>query len=398
MRCLPIRPDQLLRLWVAVAGVFVAGCGGSSGDAPPAPDPPPQEEPLEPGPEVLNDTGVARVACYAMAGDDLVDCADASARDLSPVQDGMTGRDATAPDDSDGRLGFSFEPVPRRSGGLHDLTECVRDNVTGKVWEGKGDATSPRPGSRAFLNDPVDPAGNDVTRHVAAVNAERLCGFADWRLPTVLELQGLVDYGRPGPGFRLDPVWFPNLSAAVKHAWTSDALGTGDASAVWTVDLTTGYPVPASRRPGFDVGARLVRGGRPAPAGPRFVFTVGSNEVLDALTGLTWRRCTFGSVIDVTNCGSGSFFMTHEQALRFTRNSTDWRVPNIKELSTLVDRSRTPPLRFSSAFPNLTTNGTFYWTSTPAPDGPGQVLVTGFRDGELAAHPRAAGAFLLLVK
>ena len=78
----------------------------------------------------LNDTGVSAIQCFAAGSDALLACDSAQVRALSPLQDGALGRDATAATNAsgDGKLGFQFSAV---AGG------CVRDEVTGLVWEPK---------------------------------------------------------------------------------------------------------------------------------------------------------------------------------------------------------------------------------------------------------------------
>jgi hypothetical protein len=46
-----------------------------------------------------------------------------------------------------------------------------------------------------------------------------LCGYTDWRMPTVEELQSIVDYGKPHPGPAINTSWFPNTPSNVY--WTA---------------------------------------------------------------------------------------------------------------------------------------------------------------------------------
>jgi hypothetical protein len=85
----------------------------------------------------LNDTGITSSQCFAAGGTSFYSCSSVAALALSSAQDGMVGRDVTAPDGTDGVLGFSFSLVPKTGGGTYDKTECVKDNVTGLMWEGK---------------------------------------------------------------------------------------------------------------------------------------------------------------------------------------------------------------------------------------------------------------------
>jgi hypothetical protein len=89
---------------------------------------------------------------------------------------------------------------------------------------------------------------------VAAVNAARLCGYSDWRLPTADELQGIVDYGVAYPDPTIDVTWFPNTQQGVY--WT----GTGYAGRsyyAWYVNFGDGLVYSNLR--GYHGHVRLVR-------------------------------------------------------------------------------------------------------------------------------------------
>lgn len=146
-----------------------------------------------------------------------------------PGQDANQGRDATANDDSDGRAGFSFTKLDAVSQPLANQQatylaqpwNCVRDNVTGLIWEVK----TTNSGLRGFTNkytwyDPnastnggdagsVGPSDNcggltncntdEYRRFLDAFdNGKGLCGFKHWRVPTREELRSILDYGIVG--------------------------------------------------------------------------------------------------------------------------------------------------------------------------------------------------------
>ena len=122
--------------------------------------------------------------------------------------------------------------VPK-TGGMYDKTECVKDSITGLVWEGKNPGgSSSRLSTSTYTNYEgtgigQKPDGSNATQaevnaitnsigYVHSVNSSGLCGFTDWRLPTKAELQGIVV---SGPGPTIDSEWFPNTQP---HGyWTS---------------------------------------------------------------------------------------------------------------------------------------------------------------------------------
>ncbi|WP_279638483.1 DUF1566 domain-containing protein [Leptospira yasudae] len=95
-------------------------------------------------------------------------------------------------------------------------------------------------------------------------------------------------------------------------------------------------------------------------------FTDNSNGTITSGSGLVWQKCSQGQ--DVMNCSIGvpttsnwASALSYCNAL--TLNGRVWRLPNVKELISLVDHGRSAnPIINTSIFPN--TQGAFYWTST----------------------------------
>lgn len=211
----------------------------------------------------LNDTGITASQCYQAGSNTLVSCTSAGALALNNQQDGMVGRDVTAIGTSDGKLGFSYSAV-----GDYAITECVKDNITGLIWEGKT-ATGTRAGSNTYTNYHSSYYGTQaqmdaVTNtygYVAAVNAAGLCGASDWRLPTPDELQSLVDYGVAYPGPTIDATWLPNTrGTTLSEGYWSSAPYIGEANGAWGVNF--GYGFVGSNFRYNRLAVRLVRAGQ----------------------------------------------------------------------------------------------------------------------------------------
>jgi hypothetical protein len=119
---------------------------------------------------------------------------------------GKTGQTAFWGPGSDGDIepGRSLDYVDNGDGTITDLS-------TGLMWEKKDDsdgihgqkfsyqwqASGYGPGLSEFL---------DVLNDVAGGGASCFAGYCDWRIPSVKELQSLVDYGRDGDR-SIDPIF-----------------------------------------------------------------------------------------------------------------------------------------------------------------------------------------------
>ena len=92
----------------------------------------------------------------------------------------------------------------------------------------------------------------------------------------------------------------------------------------------------------------------------------GDGTVTDPTTGLTWMRCSMGMAWTGTTCAGYAkdyFGSTQVTALTTTfAGHSDWRMANIRELQTIVDRSRYGALD-QAAFPG--SQGGNFWSATP---------------------------------
>lgn len=126
-------------------------------------------------------------------------------------------------------------------------------------------------------------------------------------------------------------------------------------------------------------------------ADPRFVPSATGEEVTDTQTGLIWRRCPEGQVWISSTCSGSSVYYTWDDALAHAKNTATstgvaWRLPNVKELQTLVDRKLANPAIDSSVFPNVPS--VFFWTSTPWVSNTSRVWLVHFRHGYVAQDYR----------
>ena len=252
----------------------------------------------------------------------------------------------------------------------------ITDNVTGLMWQ--------------------KDQGDKMTYAEAVARAETfdLAGYDDWRLPTIKELYSLIlfsgtdvsgcnsadeceeavpfvdtdyfefEYGDTSAGERLIDAQY----------WSSNeyvGLTMGGDATVFGVNFADGrikgYPrdIGPNSSPMLEF-VRYVRGN--LDYGINDFVDNGNGTVSDKATGLTWMQ---------TDSGTG---MVWEDALAYCESLdyagfNDWHLPNIKELQSIVDYSRSPDTTNSGAIDPIfnvstitneasETDYPFYWSNT----------------------------------
>jgi len=312
--------------------------------------------------------------------------------------DGEFGRDATAPHDGNGHAGFNFEKIGANGEVLAKdaaAWSCVRDKVTGAMWEVKTSDGGLHDGGARFKNRGNGRPG-DASYYVQAVNAAGLCGASDWRLPTRREMESLVDFSVAEGGPMIDNAWFPYSAAALHWTSSSAKVNGGSQAYRWAVNFYNGQTIWYGGQYG-EFAVRLVREGRPLPA-HRWVPNEG--EVLDKSTGLVWRRCAEGQAWSGGACqGTPATFLTVADAVDHAKaqalaSGKAWRTPNVKELSSLADTSLRYPAVDPGAFPGFQ-YGVFH-SGTHWAAGPVYSWRVSFAEGQVGVD--FWGGQLLLVR
>ena len=130
--------------------------------------------------------------------------------------------------------------------------------------------------------------------------------------------------------------------------------------------------------------------------------------ISDPKTGLIWKKCSEGQSWDSSNntCTGSAQAYNWQQALQQAQDvnggvgedldASDWRVPNIKELSSIVEQRCYIPAVNVTAFPN--TPSSLYWSSSPyAPNGASAWFVD-FFNGNDNAYFKYGGYHVRLVR
>jgi len=251
----------------------------------------------------------------------------------------------------------------------------ISDNVTGLVWQKEM-------GEKLSFEEALH-----------KVNSVKLGGYSDWRIPTIKELYSLIQFSGSVKGQSalypfIDTNYFNQpIGDTSKDEREIDAQtwsGTEYVGKTMNKDDTVfgvnfvdgrikGYPKynPRSNEAN-KMYFRFVRGN--SDYGKNSFVDNGNDTITDVATGLTWQQADSAKGLN------------WEEALQYAEESTlggfsDWRLPNAKELQSLVDYSRSPETSNSAAidpiFQTSTINNEadekdypYYWSSTTHLDGP----------------------------
>jgi hypothetical protein len=276
----------------------------------------------------------------------------------------------------------------RPSYSISDDGLTVRDNVTGLTWMRTPD-----------IDNDGDIDADDKLSWMqfqdfpAALNTQSYGGCTDWRRPTIKELYSLIDFRGTDPSGCESELDCPDIVSFIDadyfefgygdttagerlidaQYWSSteyvSTVFGGDA-AVFGVNFADGRikGYPRDNGPGGTMTqyVRCVRGN--SGYGINEFSDNGDSTVTDLATGLVWQRLDDGNGRD------------WEEALAYCENLAlascdDWRLPDAKELQSIVDYSRSPGTTGSAAIDPVFgvaaitdegggANYPFYWSST----------------------------------
>jgi hypothetical protein len=120
----------------------------------------------------------------------------------------------------------------------------VTDNLTGLIWPRETYTPAPTACLPGSLYE-----WRDISGYIRCLNANAYLGYSDWRLPNIIELSSLTDFGQNNDNW-LYPDYF---SAPLSNGWSSTFyLISGMPDMIWTGDYGIGgwdlfdYKAPVS--------------------------------------------------------------------------------------------------------------------------------------------------------
>jgi len=282
-------------------------------------------------------------------------------------------------------------PQPPASYALSADGLTVQDQVTGLTWQ-----RSPDTDGNGVLNRADKLTFAQAKALPAKLNAEKFGGFDDWRLPTIKELYSLFQASGTDPGGPMNPDT-SRLTPFIDTKYFQFAYGRAQDrertidSQYATASLYTGQSVGGrgklfgvnfadGRIKGYDLQGPGGRGDKTF-----FVLCVRGNPaygrndfqdhqdgtVSDRATGLMWTKADSARGLNWQEALAWAQTMNAEKFL----GHADWRLPNVKELQSLVDYSRSPDATHSPAMDpvfhctaitneNHELDYPFYWSGT----------------------------------
>jgi len=266
--------------------------------------------------------------------------------------------------------GAVITPVPAASSVYYGEDGEIYGNQTGYTNNGDGTITDLNTGLMW-----VQARGSNQVTWATAVSNAATCavgGYTDWRMPTIKELYSLIEFtGQNGQTFTNTSGYVPflntNYFGFAYGPGTSTTVGDRvidcqDWSATPYVSTTMdgaatifgvnfadgrlkGYPLynPADNTLGNTNYVRYVRGN--TNYGVNSFTNNGDGTISDLATGLTWSQNDSGTGLSWTNA---LLWVQAKNAACYLGYS-DWRLPNAKELQSLVDYTRSPDTTASAA-------------------------------------------------
>ena len=275
----------------------------------------------------------------------------------------------------------------------------VYDNITRLTWQHTPDTNGD---GSIRATDKLTWA--QAQARPAVLNAANCGGFSDWRLPTIKELYSLIDFRGTDPSGCTNEASCPGIVPFIDRNYFQFAYGdtsAGERLIDSQYASSTLYVSTAFEQDLFGVNfadGRIKGYGLTMPGGGNKTFFVqcvrgntdyginnfannGDGTVTDRATGLMWTQSDSGSGM---NWESTLAWVQTKNAVNYL-GYNDWRLPNAKELQSIVDYTRSPDTTNSAAIDPI-------FTCTQITNEPGQADYPWYWSGTTHAQYTGSGA------
>jgi hypothetical protein len=201
--------------------------------------------------------------------------------------------------------------------------KCVKDNNTGLIWEIK----SIDKGAVNYVESKYTQE-EALIDYINNLNKANYGGFNDWRLPHKDELRSIIDYGKMNPAINTD--YFYNIKIGLY--WCAETYQMQDCMG-WGIFTGFGSATAVSKQSKqYAIAVRAGYDENFSKAGiSRFVDN-GDGTVTDKISGLMWQQGDNPRM---------NWFETLKYCHKLElAGHNDWRLPNIKELNTILNLER----------------------------------------------------------
>ncbi|WP_411822998.1 DUF1566 domain-containing protein [Leptospira sp. 'Mane'] len=292
-------------------------------------------------------------------------------------QSGTADPTCTSPAGQDGslKLGTAIDFTGPILVGSDTIT---KDNVTGLIWTscniGQSGANCLTGSAGTYDFATAQSLCSSLDASNSGVGYANLKG---WRVPERDEYTSTIDYNTTNPA--IFTTYFPQT---VSFNYKTNTIPPTSPGNSWYPTFIEGtYGAGA-----FSDGHYLRCVTNVSFNATKTFIDNQNGTIADLNTSLVWQKCTVG-YSNVTNCTGGTATPSNWLTAINTCNSLTlagktWRLPNNRELLSLIDLYRTPSpaVLDPTSFPN--TMGNPYWTSSTLPSGPTQAWYVGFGLGD----------------
>ena len=288
----------------------------------------------------------------------------------------------------------------------------VTDNLTGLMWLKDGNCFGEMDWD-STMNIVADFNLNSASYGCEGYSA----AYRDWMMPNVNELESLNNEGVTNCGTWMNSQGFAKVLETQGLSYWTSTTWAKDSNAAWIAGMV--YGNLGTRQKSSEAGSYVwavrsdshniwktgqtesyaalddgqLQKGVGWPRWPETRFIENSDgTVTDSLTGLIWlldANCLGGTIswssalnkVNDFNVNSGNYSCSG-----YTGNYSNWRLPNRKELRSMIDYSRSNvALPEGHLFINIEL-AEAYWTSTTWAHYPSEAWLIYFEEGTLASH------------